>query len=138
MVEFKCSAATGQAYLMEVNGRLWGSLKLAIDAGVNFPVLLARLAMGEAVAPVTSYRVGLRCRWFWGDVDHLVYRLRHSKAVLDLPPSAPSRLRAVAEFLIWRPWRDRFEVFAWSDPGPFWLESREWFAKSFARLVGKR
>ena len=25
------------AYLMEINGRLWGSLQLAIDAGVDFP-----------------------------------------------------------------------------------------------------
>jgi predicted ATP-grasp superfamily ATP-dependent carboligase len=41
MVEFKRDAATGKPFLMEVNGRFWGSLQLAIDAGVDFPRLLA-------------------------------------------------------------------------------------------------
>ncbi|OLE20554.1 MAG: hypothetical protein AUG50_00315, partial [Betaproteobacteria bacterium 13_1_20CM_3_63_8] len=34
MVEYKRDAATGEPYLMEVNGRFWGSLQLAIDSGV--------------------------------------------------------------------------------------------------------
>ncbi len=37
MVEFKQDAATGTPYLMEINGRFWGSLQLAIDSGVDFP-----------------------------------------------------------------------------------------------------
>src|SRR5439155_25387070 len=39
MVEFR-RAPGGPAYLMEVNPRLWGSLQLAIDAGVDFPSML--------------------------------------------------------------------------------------------------
>ena len=38
MVEFRIEHGTGEAYLMEVNGRIWGSLQLAIDAGVNLPI----------------------------------------------------------------------------------------------------
>ena len=34
MIEYKLDASTGVPYLMEVNGRFWGSLQLAIDAGV--------------------------------------------------------------------------------------------------------
>ena len=37
MVEYKLDERTGTPYLMEVNGRFWGSLQLAIDAGVDFP-----------------------------------------------------------------------------------------------------
>ena len=36
MVEFKV-APDGTPYLMEINTRFWGSLQLAIDAGVDFP-----------------------------------------------------------------------------------------------------
>ncbi len=35
-VEFRRDAA-GKPYLMEINPRLWGSVELAIRAGVNFP-----------------------------------------------------------------------------------------------------
>ena len=41
MIEYKIDEATGTPYLMEINGRFWGSLQLAVDAGVDFPALLA-------------------------------------------------------------------------------------------------
>ena len=37
MVEFKV-ALDGTPYLMEINTRFWGSLQLAVDAGVDFPI----------------------------------------------------------------------------------------------------
>ena len=37
MFEFKVDAATGDSLMREINGRFWGSLQLAIDAGVDFP-----------------------------------------------------------------------------------------------------
>ncbi len=46
MVEYKLDARTGTPYLMEVNGRFWGSLQLAIDAGVDFPNILVNAACG--------------------------------------------------------------------------------------------
>ena len=47
MVEYKIDAASGVPYLMEINGRLWGSLQLAVDSGVDFPSLLVASALGE-------------------------------------------------------------------------------------------
>jgi predicted ATP-grasp superfamily ATP-dependent carboligase len=127
MVEFKRCAHTGRPYLMEVNGRLWGSLQLAIDAGVNFPDLLVRLALGEEIRPVDGYRVGVRSRWLWGDVDHLIARLRRSRARLHLEPGAPSTLRTMWEFFkFWRA-ADRIEVWDPEDPRPFWQETLAWF-----------
>ncbi|MBC7984419.1 MAG: ATP-grasp domain-containing protein, partial [Candidatus Obscuribacterales bacterium] len=40
MVEFKRDNRDGSLRLMEINGRFWGSLQLAIDAGVDFPSML--------------------------------------------------------------------------------------------------
>src|SRR5258707_4036106 len=70
MVQFKVSAE-GTPYLMEVNGRFWGSLQLAIDAGVDFPWLLYQLATGKAVDPVDGYATGVRSRWLLGDLARL-------------------------------------------------------------------
>ena len=129
MVEFKRCARTGRAYLMEVNGRLWGSLQLAIDAGINFPELLVRVALGQAVAPVDGYRVGVRSRWLWGDVDHVIARLRRSRTRLHLEPGAPSFLRTLWDFLhFWRP-EDRMEVWDADDPRPFWAETVAWLRR---------
>lgn len=55
MVEFKL-ADNGDYRLMEINPRLWGSLPLAIAAGVNFPVGLLHLAAGESPGGQPRYR----------------------------------------------------------------------------------
>ncbi len=41
MVEYRWDIATNRFYLMEMNLRFWGSLHLALYAGVDFPRLLA-------------------------------------------------------------------------------------------------
>lgn len=126
MVEFKVEDRTGVPYLMEVNGRFWGSLQLAIDSGVDFPRLLLDAAAGRPFPAVTSYRLGIRSRWWWGDFDHLLARFRKSPAELSLPENEPGRLRAAADFLkLWSP-GDRSEVLRVSDPRPFLRESVDW------------
>jgi predicted ATP-grasp superfamily ATP-dependent carboligase len=133
MVEYKIDAASGEAFLMEVNGRFWGSLQLAVDAGVDFPSILVELAQGRAPDPVLDYETGVRSRWWWGDVDHLIMRLRRSDSELSLPESAPSRGRMLREFL--RLWRsgDRSQVFRGDDPGPFMRETIDWLTSAVKR-----
>jgi len=128
MVEYKRDSATGQPYLMEVNGRFWGSLQLAIDSGVDFPRMLVGFALGEDTTEMPSYRVGVRSRWWWGQIDHLVGRVR-SSAGDPLPPNTPSARRAIGD-LILGPFRraDYEEVLRWTDPRPFWNESIRWMA----------
>jgi predicted ATP-grasp superfamily ATP-dependent carboligase len=127
MVEYKQDHRTGRNYLMEVNPRLWGSLQLAIDAGVDFPRLLVQAALGEPVVPVTRWAVGVRSRWGWGDIDHLLLRLVKSKSALALPPSAPGLLpTALSVLLPWRP-RQRSDVLRLTDLNPWWRETRSWF-----------
>ena len=126
MVEFKEDEATGVPYLMEINGRFWGSLQLAIDAGVDFPALLVGLALGERPTPPRPYRTGVRSRWLWGEVDHLVTLARHGRELRRTHPELPSLARALARVAL--PWRpgDRFEVLRASDPGPFLRETALW------------
>lgn len=62
MVEFKINPL-GELYFMEVNPRFWASLDLAISCGVNFPLLLLKMAKGESL-PAAKYAVGQVFRWF--------------------------------------------------------------------------
>ena len=126
MVECKVDSVTGRPYLMEVNGRFWGSLQLAVDAGVDFPVMLVRLALGLPVAPVSDWRSGVKLRWCLGEVDHVLARLRHSGESLALPADVPG-LGAVVAGLIGAPMNGcRGEVLRWSDPGPGLREAWNW------------
>lgn len=125
MVEYKIDAATGTPYLMEINGRFWGSLQLAIDAGVDFPRLLLEVAQGSGPASPPDWRVGVRSRWWWGDVDHLLAMFRRSPAVLALPPGHPGRWKTLVDFIVPRS-ANRNETLQFDDPMPFFVETLEW------------
>lgn len=126
MVEFKLDSRTGEAFLMEVNARFWGSLQLAIDAGVDFPWYLARLALGEEVPSIRSWRVGLKSRWEWGEVNYLLARLRKKESESFPAEESPGLFETVAgASLLWRPGY-RNSVLRVRDPVPFLRESRRW------------
>lgn len=115
MVEFKVSP-DGTPYLMEINTRFWGSLQLAIDAGIDFPWLLYQVACNEKSDPVHDYKTGTRLRWLLGDLDNLYLTLR------DKRYSLRSKLIALGRFLTPSPFRTRHEVNRWDDLGPAWCE----------------
>ena len=133
MIEFKWDDGENRPKLIEVNGRFWGSLNLAIRAGVDFPLLLYGLALGEKVEGPPEYRIGLKSRWELGDLDHLLIRLKRDP---DHPALSGTRVRkrdAVGAFLsdFFRP-SVIHEVFNFGDPGPFLFE-----AKGYARNLLK-
>jgi predicted ATP-grasp superfamily ATP-dependent carboligase len=131
MVEYKVQKDTGTPVLMEINGRFWGSLQLAIDAGVDFPVLLLEAAQeGKGATPTPRSfvrgRPGVKTRWLLGDLDQLLLRLLRSREELSLPPEHPGRLRAILDFLVdFRP-GVRLEVLRLGDPRPFLAETAAW------------
>lgn len=76
MVEFKRDARDRRPVLMEINGRFWNSLPLAVAAGVDFPFLLYRLAVDGDVRECFTYATGVKSRWLIGDLRHLIEVLR--------------------------------------------------------------
>src|SRR5439155_1622248 len=90
MVEFRDDGA-GEPCLIEVNGRFWGSLELAIASGVDFPKLWVELLRGERVAATTAYESGVTVRWAWGDVKRLLY------VVAGAPPGCPEPYPSVLQ-----------------------------------------
>jgi len=138
MMEFKEDTRTGSRFLMEVNGRFWGSLQLAIDAGVDFPYLVCQLAMDQPPAAMPRYRPGVKSRWLLGDLDHLCLRLFKSDRALGLPPSAPSRFRTLVDFMKFQQRDTHYEIARLDDPRPFLFELGQFagnLSTSAARFV---
>jgi predicted ATP-grasp superfamily ATP-dependent carboligase len=134
MIEYKQNARTGEPVLIEVNGRFWGSLQLAIDAGFDVPGMVCELARGRRPKP-QPYAIGVRTRWFFGDVDHLFMRLFRSARSLQLPEPAPSRVRTLAEFVTQGARRSGPRIARDRDPGPFLHELREYAGDLWAGLA---
>ena len=124
MVEFKSDSRDGSLRLMEINGRFWGSLQLAIDAGVDFPSLVADMAEGRTPAEPPAYRTGVRCRWLAGDLDSLLLVLLKRRGRANIPPGHPGRLRTLRSFLQFRDQQQRLEIERRDDLGPARLEWR--------------
>jgi predicted ATP-grasp superfamily ATP-dependent carboligase len=129
MVEFKRDKRTGVCKLMEINGRFWGSLQLAIDSGVDFPSILVKIALGEKNTPVREYPIGVKTRWLWGDIDVLLTLFLKSRKALNLPPEYPNRWRSFLDFMHFRGQDLHYEVFNRDDIGPFIYETRSRFFK---------
>jgi predicted ATP-grasp superfamily ATP-dependent carboligase len=120
MVEFKISPE-GAPYLMEVNARFWGSLQLAIDAGVDFPWLLYQMATNVPLDRIDEYRVGLKNRWLLGDLDHLYLALKNTTP-------AAQKCRAILSFLNFFNRDTKHEIDRWSDLRPFLFELKQYVA----------
>jgi predicted ATP-grasp superfamily ATP-dependent carboligase len=73
MAEYKMDMRYNKPVLMEINPRFWGSLQLAIHAGVNFPVLYYQTALGIKVNPILKFPDNKYCRWLLpGDILHFL------------------------------------------------------------------
>jgi len=127
MVEFKRDLRDGKAKLMEINGRFWGSLQLAVFCGVDFPSLLIDYLEGKNIAcGFPDYRQGVKMKWILGTLDHLLIRLKNDPLDLNLPAGAPSKWGAVREFLRFWGKDTTFDVFDCGDIGPFKFELAEY------------
>lgn len=125
MVEFKRDERDGCAKLMEINGRFWGSLQLAIDCGVDFPSLLVDYIQGKKPEQtIVEYNIGHRLKWFLGTLDHLIIRLRNNNTRLNLQQNSRHWTAAVIDFLrIWER-NTTFDVIDRDDIWPFIQELR--------------
>ena len=91
MCEFKVCQKTGKFWFIEINPRMWGSISLAIEAGVEFPYLAWLCANNSAEAAI-KYHANCKiaskwkARWLLGDIFLVlghVFRLNF-KAARDI------------------------------------------------------
>lgn len=118
MVEFKVGKAGSK--LMEINGRVWGSLPLAVMSGMDFPSRLADLYLGDggafAGAPDANYHVGVKARNLELDMVWIASVLYGKKDYPFFP--MPGRGQAVKALLeLFNP-SYKYDVQSFSDPQP--------------------
>jgi predicted ATP-grasp superfamily ATP-dependent carboligase len=133
MMEYKLDQRTGRPVLIEVNGRFWGSLELAIKSGVDFPYLLYQLGIGSAVEVPRTYQIGVKSRWLLGDLDHLLLRLIKKEQHLNLTEGFPSRIKTLLQFMKFYETGLNDKILALKDPGPFLYEASHYFTNFYTR-----
>jgi predicted ATP-grasp superfamily ATP-dependent carboligase len=98
--------ADGIARLIDLNGRFYGSLALAVRAGANLPAVWAALATGrldvpgKPVEPMTA-AAGVRYCWWEGDVRRALLERRGGVA-RDLAGAMRAGVGAVHSITSWR------------------------------------
>ncbi|HHV79236.1 MAG TPA: ATP-grasp domain-containing protein [Firmicutes bacterium] len=110
MADFRMGQ-NAQFKLLEINPRFWGSLALAVEAGVDFPLLYYHLVKrhGELDIPAPEQRDGVTIKFFIQDLF----------AVTQYAKTMPSPLKyALRETLRILSPRIKDAVFKLNDPGP--------------------
>lgn len=127
MLEYRY-AGPASFHLMEFNARFWGSLHLALFAGVDFPRLLVDAWAGRDVTAQRA-RAGVRCRLtFPKELEYLWSVLR------DHAVGAPRKLGAIVEALALS-FDPRVHADLWfpRDRGLYWLALRRTPARFLRR-----
>ncbi len=131
MVEFRDDGVHPPS-LMEVNGRFWGSLQLAVSAGADFPLWWAAILRGRPVERRTGYATGVTVRWLWGDIKRFLYIL--AGAPPGYPERYPTVWQGLRELLGRQPAGTRSETW---QPDDRWPALGEW-AQGLGELFSGR
>jgi hypothetical protein len=91
-----------------------------VAAGLEFPYLMYRMALGLPVEPQLTYRKGLYLRYFLSDC---VWFLR-----------SPDRFKARPSFFWFFGRNLKYEIFSWADPAP----TLAFFLYFFLRLLNPK
>src|SRR5262249_11632060 len=116
--EFRKDATSGRWILIEINGRFWGSLPLAIAAGADFPAWLYDLLVEGRRRFPREYEVGLLSRNASLDLECLGERIAigdrsNAARALGREPAAMAR------------GKERNDTLVLDDPIPGLLEIEE-------------
>ncbi|MFL6115646.1 MAG: hypothetical protein ACJ786_30505 [Catenulispora sp.] len=124
--------ADGTAWFMEVNGRPWGSMALALRRGFDYPVWAVRQALDPDFVPEPPdpEPPHVLCRHLGRELVHLAAVLRGP--IADHPGPWPGRAATLAAL---RPRRsDRWYNLRAGERRVFWQDTRSTLAAQAARL----
>lgn len=129
MVEYRFDPLEGRYWLMEINGRFWGSLPLASACGARFAWELYRRDVLGETSPLPAPRSDLKARYMIPETRRLLRVVGNRHAIRDPAYRA-------------RPWRDfadyvtgfvsprtRYYVWRLGDPGPMLRDGANIIAK---------
>ena len=129
MIEFRVDPERGHWCLLEINGRFWGSLPLAVASGADFPYFLYEMLVRGRTSFPQAYRLGIRSRdlslgllWFARQIMPPRDRRDQGWDIARVP-----RPRLVADMFRAVTFRDRIDTFDGDDLRPGFAELRTIF-----------
>ncbi|MCP3917138.1 MAG: hypothetical protein GY711_16440 [bacterium] len=133
MMEYRWDPRTDAFALLEMNGRFWGSIHLALYAGVDFPALLIDAFHGRTPEPVVGRARDVRSR------HTFPLELRYVRARMkDGDVGLARRLWAVPEFfLLGLDPRVRSDLSFPGDRALAWWNFRDYIATVVRKLAGR-
>lgn len=133
MCEFKIESDSKEVQLMEINGRWWGSLPLAVVSEVDLPYVYWCIATEKKCPDMQARSIsGTITRHFLGDVQHLL-RVLFARDPMRLR-LYPSRKKALHDFFFQKK-RTKSDVWKWSDPVPSFMEHLDVFVKYIKHIT---
>lgn len=133
MVEYRHDPETGRNWLMEINGRFWGSMPLASHSGAEFAWESYRRAiLGQADTNQPQIKPR-RARYMIPETKRLIQLLRKRPAIVD-PLFRPTPFADLRRYLtgFFDP-KMRYYLFRWRDPGPFFSDIKTVMMKALRR-----
>jgi protein-tyrosine-phosphatase len=135
MIEYKLNRETGEFTLIEINGRFWGSLPVAVSAGLDFPADLYGLLVKGQRPGRTGYRVNVYNRNLTSDLFWFAENWRADRTnphLLTMP-----RLRACLEWSNILMGREHWDTLTLDDPRPGLIDIGRTARKAGAKLQRK-
>lgn len=132
MVEFRVDLKTKRWIFIEINGRFWGSLPLAIAAGVDFPYYLYELLVHGRKEFPQDYPRGIHCRNLTQDRYWITGNLRADRS--DPMLATRSLWGVISEVGNLLLLRERSDTLVLDDPKPGFAEIRELFGSVFRKV----
>ena len=120
MAEFKYDTIKGEYKLIEINPKLWGSLDLTIEAGINVPKILIQSALRKEIDCTPTYRY-VKYRWVFPDEFKVLVSKPSIKALRDFMTREPDTLTNIC----------------FTDPLPTMLQIARSFAEGLAIVLNR-
>ncbi len=113
---------TGVGKIIEINPRLWGTLIIAVAAGIDFPFMLYELALkGRITGVPETYSGNVYARWVLGELIGLMNLIKRKTPF-------HRKLRELSDVLF-TPVKGTTDDFRMSDPVPFVMEMADYFRR---------
>jgi protein-tyrosine-phosphatase len=127
MFEFKKNYTTNEWILVEVNARFWGSLPLAIHAGIDFPAHYAQYLLGqyeERATPSTKYNVNAYARSFSNDMYDIRAEMQYLTKKVGIAAGVSNLFKRLATY--YRVFgHEKIDSFDRNDKQPFLTEFKQ-------------
>lgn len=129
MVEYRQNPVTGEFVLMEINGRFWGSLPLAVAAGCDFPFQLYSMIVHHQLDFSQDAVTGLFARNLVRDLMWFESIWQQTANIRQIARELARGLRNAVTG------RERWDTLVRDDPWPGVVELRQFFVHRLRRRV---